>query len=412
MFIWQCCTPGLRKSGSPQQLSGVAIRKRSEDLHRKRISHQTELPPPRSLSTADLPESDVSSSLSSGRHSRIESLFKPEFSILTYNIFMRPDVPMVTTPEYQEIRLQLFTEYVLPHYDVVCLQEMFNMPLSSRRKLFIDQARAYGFHWTHHSKRTHSLSPKIDGGLLVLSKLPIVKSDILNFSSAAFADWYATKGVLYCLVQVGPKAGHFIHLFCTHLQATYDEMGKKISESVRIEQIKQTAEFINQCVEQNGDWPIAICGDINVQCRKDDGSDSDEYQTIMETLRNGLAMRGEHIRDLTKEIDANTHPVTYGESRIDDSGNVFPKEISLTDVKSLKSSLEFCNQALDKIFWIPPIDSSPLIEPVSTAINEMLIEKNAWKVDSHHPLTHLSDHYAVETKVKVKSLDADMSAPN
>lgn len=182
MFIWQCCTPGLRKSGSSQQLSGVAIRKRSEDLQRKRISQQSELPPPRSLSTADLPESDVSSSLSSGRHSRVEPLFKPEISILTYNIFMRPDVPMVTTPEYQEIRLQLFTEYVLPHYDVVCLQEMFNMPLSSRRKLFIDQARAYGYYWTHHSKRTHSLSPTIDGGLWFCRNSP--SSNLISLISA------------------------------------------------------------------------------------------------------------------------------------------------------------------------------------------------------------------------------------
>ena len=127
MFIWQCCTPGLRKSGNPQQLSGAAIQKRSDEITRRKLLLQQsqqnhEHIPARSLSTADLPDSDVSSSLSSGTHSKIEPLFKPEITILTYNIFMRPDLPMVTTPEYQEIRMQMFTQFVLPNYDIVCLQ--------------------------------------------------------------------------------------------------------------------------------------------------------------------------------------------------------------------------------------------------------------------------------------------------
>ena len=385
----QCCTPGFRKTGGTH-LVGKPPRRRERGT------------PARSLSTVDIADSSIIPISSS----RTEPLFKPEVVLLSYNIFMRPDLPISFTPEYQELRISLFVQHVLPAYDIVCLQEMFNMPLSSRRRLFVEEARALGYHWSHHSSRTYSFSPTIDGGLLVLSKLPIVKTDIFNFSTAAFADWYASKGVLYCLIQVGPNDGHFIHLFCTHLQATYDEKGRKLSERVRKEQLKQTSEFVNKCVDGMEGWPIVICGDLNVQCRKSsmDGSDSPEYLDMMSTIRKGLGMKGELMRDLTLEIDGVSHPITYGDAHIDQDGNVHPREVSLTDVDDLKKSMDNCNQSLDKIFWVPATERVAQLEPAATTINPILIHKDSWNIKADHPLTHLSDHYGIETRIRVKGM--------
>ena len=334
----QCCTPGFRKTGGTH-LVGKPPRRRERGT------------PARSLSTVDIADSSIIPISSS----RTEPLFKPEVVLLSYNIFMRPDLPIS---------------------------------------------------FSHHSSRTYSFSPTIDGGLLVLSKLPIVKTDIFNFSTAAFADWYASKGVLYCLIQVGPNDGHFIHLFCTHLQATYDEKGRKLSERVRKEQLKQTSEFVNKCVDGMEGWPIVICGDLNVQCRKSsmDGSDSPEYLDMMSTIRKGLGMKGELMRDLTLEIDGVSHPITYGDAHIDQDGNVHPREVSLTDVDDLKKSMDNCNQSLDKIFWVPATERVAQLEPAATTINPILIHKDSWNIKADHPLTHLSDHYGIETRIRVKGM--------
>ena len=388
MFSWlYCCTSGYRKEA--QVGRPIAARKRRTL---------------RSLSTQDLlPEEKSLASSASSRTD--ENLFHEQLKIMSFNIFVRPDMPMGLSPsEHQDLRVELFLTHVLPNYHLVCLQEMFSIPLSSRRHSLIQQAKARGFHWHHLGKRNYSLSPTIDGGLLVLSKLPIVKCETLNFSSAAFADWYAEKGVLYCLVQTGPSQDHYMHLFCTHMQATYDEKGKIISQNVRREQTMQAVEFINKCVNNRDEWPIVICGDMNVQSRKSplDGSDSEEYIDVMKILRDGLGLRGELLRDLAKEIDGSTHPVTYGDSVIELDGSIHPKEMALTDVVGLKNHKSQCNQSLDKIFWIPSTDREALMQPASTVINPLIIDKSKWNVTPDLPLTHLSDHYAVETTLKVK----------
>jgi len=382
MYTWlTCCTTGYRKIGPPS-------------VNRSRTS--------RSATSQNLPE--ASSYSPSESVTPTGFIFQDQVKLMSFNIFVRPDIPIGLSSEYQDVRIELFSTHVLPHYHIVCLQEMFSVPLSSRRHSLIEQAKRLGFHWHHIGKRNYSLSPTIDGGLLVLSKLPIVKSDTLNFSSAAFADWYAEKGVLYCLVQTGPQEGHFVHLFCTHLQATYDEKGQSVSRNVRKEQIAQTVDFINKCVKNRDDWPILICGDFNVQSRKgpQDGTDSDEYIDVVSLIRSGLGVRGELLRDLTREIDGQTHPVTYGDSFIDPDGSIHPKEVSLTDVGGLKKHASQCNQALDKIFWIPSPERRGLMEPEITIINPMIIDKTSWNIVPNHPLTHLSDHYAVETTLRVQ----------
>ena len=430
MFSWlfYCCTPGARKVDD----SADRRRRPYEPTNASPGTHYGSMGRfgsarggVRSLTTNDMPEvmpsarrgNDDHSSLSSTgggvgqAYSRDEPLWRPEMKILTYNISIRPDLPLSSSTEYQEDRLEMFVDHVLPNYDIVCLQEMFHVPLTSRRRILIDEAKSIGFFWHHHSSKNSYFSPTIDGGLLILSKLPIVKTDFLNFDSAAFADWYATKGVLYCLVQCGPTQGHFMHVFCTHLQATYTDETKQVSEKVRAEQISQLTVFIDKCVgtsNKGPGWPIVVCGDVNVQCRTSaqDGSDSLEYQNMMKLLRKGLGARGEFIRDLAKEIDGQTHPVTYGEAHADHRGRIHTREKSLSDLDHLTKNFENTNQSLDKMFWVPSIEREAIIKPITTSVNPMLIDRVSWDVKGNHNLSHLSDHYGIETTVAIEGIRA------
>ena len=429
MFSWLffCCTPGARKVGEPTNRAPNRPYEPmgSSGTHYGSLGRLgTARGGVRSLTTNDMPEvmpsarggPDHSSASSAGPVSRAgEPLWRPEIKILTYNIFIRPELPLSSSTEYQEDRLEMFVDHVLPNYDIVCLQEMFHVPLTSRRRILIDEAKSIGFFWHHHSNKNSYFSPTIDGGLLVLSKLPIVRTDFLNFDSAAFADWYATKGVLYCLVQCGPTQGHFIHVFCTHLQATYSDETKQVSEKVRAEQLEQTTVFIDKCVRSNrngGGWPIVVCGDVNVQCRASaqDGTDSQEYIGMMRILREGLGARGEFIRDLAKEIDGSTHPVTYGEAHADHRGRILTREKSLSDQDHLTKNFQNTNQSLDKMFWIPSIERDAIIKPLTTAINPMLIDRDSWEIRGKHSLSHLSDHYAIESTIAIEGIRAVSSS--
>jgi hypothetical protein len=151
-----------------------------------------------------------------------------------------------------------------------------------------------------------------------------------------------------------------------------------------------------------------ICGDINVQCRKSaqEGSDSAEYLKMMEILRNGLGARGHVIRDLAKEIDGKNHPVTYGEAHVDKFGRMMIRETSLTDLEHLKKDVQNTNQSFDKILWIPAADTT--IVPVKTEINPLMIESK-WKIEGSQHLTHLSDHYGIQTEIKIESLNESYS---
>jgi len=65
----------------------------------------------------------------------------------------------------------------------------------------------------------------VDGGLVILSKLPIVACDWLRYPRGTLAggDALAEKGALYCMIEAETKTGQkvYFHLVNTHLQASY-----------------------------------------------------------------------------------------------------------------------------------------------------------------------------------------------
>lgn len=57
-----------------------------------------------------------------------------------------------------------------------------------------------------------------DGGLLILSRFPIIESEFYGFKTPALlSDSLAYKGVLYAKIDVGAEDGSTLQVFSTHV---------------------------------------------------------------------------------------------------------------------------------------------------------------------------------------------------
>lgn len=65
---------------------------------------------------------------------------------MTINMLLRPPFINYNGDDYKNERLELLINHVLPHYDIVALQEVFWF-WNSRLSKLIKAAQALGFHW-------------------------------------------------------------------------------------------------------------------------------------------------------------------------------------------------------------------------------------------------------------------------
>lgn len=136
--------------------------------------------------------------------------------LLTINMFMRPIVN-TNGSDHKEGRLQYFCEHYLPHYDVIAFQEMFDW-VNTRKQRLIREAKNKGFTY-------HAISPApsyfstyaCDGGLITVSRFPIVLSDFYPYQYPPTGDdSFAYKGVLYTQIDLSDMGGSTLHLFHSH----------------------------------------------------------------------------------------------------------------------------------------------------------------------------------------------------
>lgn len=144
---------------------------------------------------------------------------------------------------------------------------------------------------------------------MIISKHPIVETREIVFDQGAHSDKFVTKGVLYAKIKVGSS---FVHVFNTHLQASYGNEFNYENNTytpIRNRQLKQLANFVKS-VTSKDDYPIMLAGDFNVNARvaPDDGSDSREYLEMIQILQ----ASSYQVIDILKEHHGGEHPVTYG----------------------------------------------------------------------------------------------------
>ena len=140
-----------------------------------------------------------------------------QIKLLTLNLFMRPPLIKTNSSDFKEARLQEFIK-CLPDYDIMCLQEVFTT-FNTRKQRLISYAMKAGFQYHAQSEEPSLFSSFVtDGGLLILSRFPILEVEFRPFDYGVLADAISYKGVLYAKIEV---EGRILHLFTTHTQATY-----------------------------------------------------------------------------------------------------------------------------------------------------------------------------------------------
>ncbi|KAG1344551.1 hypothetical protein G6F62_004443 [Rhizopus arrhizus] len=328
--------------------------------------------------------------------------------LLTLNIFMRPPGVKNNADDYKDERLEYIIQHVLPSYDIITFQEAFAFANRRIDKL-IRQAFDQGFYYQVASPRHYPWELAGDGGLLLLSRFPIITSDRLEFPRGVHSDWLSFKGALHALVQLNNQS--LVHLYTTHTQASYDNGGTFNLEDtkVRLSQFAAVHKFIAETAKEDR-YPIVLMGDLNVDAAVHNASidtpsraSSIAYTMMMDVLRGkgvDLDQFGQSRRDGQKpsyahpwRLDGLTdvaydtlghHPITFGDYRTLDNGTLVPAEVVLTSHNQLLTA-----QSIDRLLFASRSKHEPIL-PTQFAVEPFLVEKNT---SNRYPFTQISGKY-------------------
>jgi endonuclease/exonuclease/phosphatase family metal-dependent hydrolase len=333
-------------------------------------------------------------------------------NLLAYNIFLRPPLIKNNESDHKDDRLEEFIK-LLPQFDIICLEEMFGF-LNTRKHTMIREAEKAGFlHYSDSTSPSFFTSFLVDGGLLVLSRFPIVATEFRPYPYGIFSDALSQKGILYVKVQVKDET---LHLFQTHTQASYTGSNKRLSIMTRGDQLALIRAFMQECLAKHGWKENEMCllvGDLNVDARNPfiesdkvkkypqyklyshlgDKELFNEYEAMMCILSDN---HNDSLEDLLHKTYGE-HPITYGDTYMDDNKEMKPIETVLTLPDDLCS-----NQSLDYIFQYTPRAQKPKdqVNPDEQSTKRKLnvVEASA-RVEKFFvedcEFNQLSDHYGV-----------------
>ncbi|CEP15689.1 hypothetical protein [Parasitella parasitica] len=336
---------------------------------------------------------------------------------LTLNIFMRPPLIKNNWSDYKDDRLAYIEKYILPDYDVITFQESF--AFASRRKdRLITTARLMGYNYHIESPRKYPWNIGVDGGLLMISRFPILKSNIIEYPRGQHSDWLSIKGALHALIEL--NSTRKMHLYTTHTQASYD-LNNIINEddtAVRLSQFSLLHNFVYDTSKDDGE-PIMIVGDLNVDAAvhpKDtpittpSKESSPEYLKMVDVIRGtGVIKRpGSDERwfdhpwklDDLKDVVYDKygyHAVTFGDYTTDDEGQLIPAETVLTNWDQLMTV-----QSIDRIFWSDR--NSRIIQLGSPRVEKFWVKENdrmTFEEKQGTKFTQISDHYGLSCNIQL-----------
>lgn len=198
-----------------------------------------------------------------------------EFSILAYNI----QQPLLGGLLHQILRIHTEKSFLstecLPHVvgkigaDVVVFTESF---IASMRERLLILLKKYGYQWSTPVVNCNT-SKYCNGGVVIVSKYPIVRIRHLEFKAASNVDGLAAKGVLYVEVD---KHGFRHHILATHLNAFYDE--RDSAKVARRWQLIELRDFYSKLHIPMTE-PVFIAGDLNID------KNTHEYSVMLNLLQ-------------------------------------------------------------------------------------------------------------------------------
>jgi endonuclease/exonuclease/phosphatase family metal-dependent hydrolase len=150
-----------------------------------------------------------------------------EISVLSYNVFMRS--PTWIFRDNHDWRAEIIPQYLLG-YDVVVLQEAFSKAHRLDILSTLDASYPYNSGILGDDEFL-----SYNGGVIVLSRWPIIRKDQVILEGCEGSDCMVKKGAVYIALE---KNGETVNLFGLHLQAQ-----KEYSET-RVAQFSQIKAFI------------------------------------------------------------------------------------------------------------------------------------------------------------------------
>ncbi|MEX0335220.1 sphingomyelin phosphodiesterase [Vibrio tubiashii] len=180
--------------------------------------------------------------------------------MMTYNIWALPVIASHIGDRYD-----LIPEYV-KGYDVLALQEVF---ASGRDAFLRELAKEYPYQTKMLDKEGINI---YDGGVMIVSRYPIVNQAQYVFPDCTGTDCFADKGVNYAEVIKGGKA---YHVFATHT-ASFDTDTARDYRQRQFKQIRQLATSLNIPKTDT----VVYSGDFNVNKLKFPG----DYQQMIANL--------------------------------------------------------------------------------------------------------------------------------
>ena len=171
---------------------------------------------------------------------------RENITIISYNIGLLP----------YNIKNFDILEKIINNYDIILLQEFFTNLFFSKKKWLLNFCKKYKYNIIAKEDCGIFSGKLIDGGLVILSKYPIVKVRNFNFGSKSFSyDRLAHKGFLNAIIKINNKK---ISLYNLHNQSFY----KKFKNPYFIQnyQLKKLNDFINK-----NDKYIIVGGDFNIE---------------------------------------------------------------------------------------------------------------------------------------------------
>ncbi|KAI8069793.1 Endonuclease/exonuclease/phosphatase [Gilbertella persicaria] len=337
---------------------------------------------------------------------------------LTLNIFMRPPLIKNNWSDYKDDRLAYIEKYILPEYDVICFQESFAFA-SKRKDRLITSARKLGFNYHVESPRKYPWNIGVDGGLLIVSRFPIRQADVIEYPRGQHSDWLSIKGALHAHIEL--NATRKIHLYTTHTQASYD-LNNVINEddtAIRLSQFAILHQFIYDTSRQdNNQDPIMVVGDLNVDAAvhskerpitQPSKESSPEYVKMVDVIRGTGVLKSnsdgrwfEHPWKLDNLTDIvydhyGYHPVTFGDYKVSNQGELVPAETVLTNWDVLMTV-----QSIDRIFLAPRYATVAKLQ--SPRVEKFWVEENDQMTDEEKKntgFTQISDHYGLSCEIQL-----------
>ncbi|WP_163834797.1 sphingomyelin phosphodiesterase [Spartinivicinus ruber] len=106
----------------------------------------------------------------------------------------------------------------------------------------------------------------IRGGVMLLSRYPIVEQHALVFTASQFGSWdyQSNKGAAYIKIE---RNGQYFHVLGTHLQAAHDDSEK--SHPFRMQQLIELRQWTDSFGISRSE-PVIVAGDMNVEFGRSD----------------------------------------------------------------------------------------------------------------------------------------------